>query len=183
MFDGKVAFITGGARGQGRAHAIALAREGADIPSVDICRQLASVEYTMSSAADHEETVRLVEGLDRRIVALQADVRDYDQVAAAVATGLDALGHIDFVAANAGIMPTTGPPSHALQAWQDAIDTMLSGVFHTLRAAVPSMVERSAGGSIVLTGSTSSKRAVAHSTAMLSPGQMGMRPPNTASWG
>src|SRR5438034_6696058 len=101
--DGKVAFITGAARGQGRAHAVRLASEGADIIAVDICAPIDSVPYALSNEADLTETVRLVEGLGRKIVASQTDVRDYSALAAAVAHGVEAFGRLDIVVANAGI--------------------------------------------------------------------------------
>lgn len=102
--EGKVAFITGAARGQGRSHAVRLAEEGADIIAVDICGQVGSVPYAMSTPDDLAETVRQVEALDRRIVATQADVRDFDAVKAALDDGVAQLGRLDIVCANAGIM-------------------------------------------------------------------------------
>ena len=149
----KVAFITGAARGQGRAHAVRMAQEGADIVAVDLCAQIETVEYPMSTAEDLETTVKLIEDLDRRVVAKQADVRDRDALASAVADGLAEFGHLDIVVANAGIVPT-GEVGRSTRAWQDAIDVLLTGVYHTVDAAIPSMVERDAGGSIVITSST-----------------------------
>lgn len=172
-FDGKVAFITGGARGQGRAHALAFAAEGADIAVLDICRQLPSVEHSMATPDDLAETEKLVRDLGRDFLGIQADVRVKDEVDRAVAQIMDRFGRIDLVCANAGIMATTGAPSQEIEAWHDSLDTMLSGVFYTLKAVVPQMVERGEGGSIVITGSTSSMRGVAYSTDMLSPGQVG----------
>src|SRR5580700_2490413 len=101
--EGKVAFITGAARGQGRSHAVTLAREGADIIAVDICKQIDSMPYPMATAEDLAETVRQVEALGRRIVAAQADVRDYDAVKAALDEGVAELGRLDIESANAGI--------------------------------------------------------------------------------
>lgn len=149
----KVAFITGAARGQGRAHAVRMAQEGADIIAVDLCAQIGTVEYPMATADDLDTTVRLVEDLDRRVVAMQADVRDRNALAGAVAAGLAEFGHLDIVVANAGIAPI-GEAGRSPQAWQDAIDVLLTGVYHTIDAAIPSMVERDMGGSIVITSST-----------------------------
>jgi SDR family mycofactocin-dependent oxidoreductase len=150
---GKVAFITGVARGQGRAHALRLARDGADIIGIDICQDIASMDYSNASADDLAETVRLVEAEDRRIVARQADVRDFAAVQAAVDEGLAQLGRLDIVIANAGIV-RLGSEENFLQEWQDIIDTNLTGVFHTVRASVPAMIAGGEGGSIVITSST-----------------------------
>jgi SDR family mycofactocin-dependent oxidoreductase len=151
--EGKVAFITGAARGQGRSHAIRLAEEGADIIAVDICAQIASVAYPMATPEDLAETVKAVEALDRRIVARQADVRDEAGLRAALEAGTAELGPVDIVLANAGIAPMT-LAEELHQAWQDVIDVNLTGVFNTVEIAIPSMVERGAGGAIVLTSST-----------------------------
>jgi SDR family mycofactocin-dependent oxidoreductase len=151
--DQKVAFITGAARGQGRAHAVRMAQEGADIVAIDLCAQIDTVEYPMATADDLNTTVQLVEDLDRRVVAVQADVRDRPGLAGAVDAGLAEFGHLDIVVANAGIVPI-GELGRSPQAWQDAIDVLLTGVYHTIDAAIPSMVERDLGGSIVITSST-----------------------------
>jgi SDR family mycofactocin-dependent oxidoreductase len=172
-FDGKVAFITGGARGQGRSHAVAFAEGGADVVVVDLCRQLPTVQHSMSTEEDLAETVRLVEKTGRDVLAIRADVRDDAAVTDAVAQALDRFGHLDHVVANAGIMATTGEPAEDLQAWRDSIDTMLTGVFYTLRATVPPMVERGAGGSIVITSSTAGLRGVAYDLKLLTPGELG----------
>jgi SDR family mycofactocin-dependent oxidoreductase len=151
--EGKVAFITGAARGQGRSHAIRLASEGANVIAVDICGPVGSVAYPMSTAEDLAETVRQVEALDRRIVARQADVRDEAGLKAAFEAGVAELGPVDIVLANAGIAPMAlGEEPH--EAWQDVIDVNLTGVFNTVETAIPSMIERGAGGAIVLTSST-----------------------------
>jgi SDR family mycofactocin-dependent oxidoreductase len=149
---GKVAFVTGAARGQGRSHAIRLASAGADIIAGDICRQIDSVAYPMSTPADLDVTVKEVEALGCRIYAAQVDVRDEAQVAELVASGTNEIGPIDIIVANAGIAVMTADP--APTTWRDVIDVNLSGVFHTIEAAYPGMVERGAGGSIVITGST-----------------------------
>ena len=150
--DGKVAFITGAARGQGRSHAVRLAQEGADIIAVDINAQIASVGYPMSTPEDLAETAKEVEALDRRIYAAQADVRDSGQLRRAFEAGTSELGPVDIVLANAGIAPMSLHPQS--QEWQDVIDVNLTGVYNTVQTAVPSMIERGKGGAIVLTSST-----------------------------
>jgi SDR family mycofactocin-dependent oxidoreductase len=150
--EGKVAFITGAARGQGRSHAIRLAQEGADIIAVDICRQIASVPYPMATPDDLAETVRSVEALDRRIFAREADVRDRGGLKAAFEAGVAELGPVEIVLANAGIAPMV--ETDQADAWQDVIDVNLTGVFNTVETAIPAMIERGAGGAIVLTSST-----------------------------
>lgn len=149
----KVAFITGAARGQGRAHAVRMAQEGADIIAVDLCAQIDTVEYPMATTEDLDTTVKLVEDLDRRIVARPADVRDRDALAAAFEAGLAELGHVDIVVANAGIA-SIGEAGRSPRAWQDSIDVLLTGVYHTIDVAIPSMIEQNTGGSIVITSST-----------------------------
>ena len=128
---GKVAFITGAARGQGRSHAIRLAQEGADIIAVDLCGQVATVPYEMSTPEDMAETVKEVEALDRRIVATQADVRDYGAVQAAVDEGVAQLGRLDIVSANAGIFSFGTLADMDETTWQDMIDVNLTGVWRT----------------------------------------------------
>ena len=150
--EGKVAFITGAARGQGRSHAIRLAQEGADIIAVDICKQIATVPYPMATPEDLEGTVKAVEELDRRIFAREADVRDEAGLKAAFDEGVAELGPVDIVLANAGIAPMSMHEAH--DAWQDVIDVNLTGVFNTVEIAIPSMIKRGAGGAIVLTSST-----------------------------
>jgi len=150
--DGRVAFITGGARGQGRAEAIRLAQEGADIITIDICRQLQSVGYEMSTPSDLKETVRLVEALERRIVAHEADVRDVEALQQALDDGINTLGPVTIVVANAGIGP--GGFASAEQQWDEVIGVDLTGVWNTGRVAIPAMIEHGEGGSIVLTSST-----------------------------
>jgi SDR family mycofactocin-dependent oxidoreductase len=151
--EGKVAFITGAARGQGRSHAIRLAQEGADIIAVDLADQIESVPYPMSTPEDLQETVSQVEALDRRVVSVQADVRDFDALAAAAQKGVAELGPIDIILANAGIAPQ-GTKADNVQAFRDVVEVNLFGVYNTVTAAVPSMIEKGAGGAIVLTSST-----------------------------
>ena len=172
-FNGKVALVTGGARGQGRSHAMRLAEEGADIVVADITRQLDSVQYDMSTPEDLAETEKGVRGHGRDFLGITCDVREEEQVAAAVAQAEEQFGHIDLVCANAGILPSTGPHAQRMSAWFDTVATNLTGVFLTLRAVTPGMVARGTGGAIVITGSTSTFRGVAYKTEMLNPGHMG----------
>ena len=151
--DGKVAFITGAARGQGRSHALRLAQEGANIIAVDLCGQIDTVPYPMSTPDDLKETVAGVEALDRRIVALQADVRDPAALAAAAQTGIAELGAIDIILANAGIAPQGGA-SDEFQTFRDVVEVNMFGVYNAVKAGVPSMIEKGQGGAIVLTSST-----------------------------
>jgi len=158
--------------GQGRSPAVNLAREGADVAILDICDQMASVEYPMSSKEDLDETVALIEAMGRRALPMSVDVRVHDDVQGAVAQTVTELGRLDLVSANAGILPT-GNVAQKLEAWHAAIDTMLSGVFYTVRAATRSMTDRAVPGSVVITGSTSSFRGVSYNLDMLSPGEVG----------
>jgi SDR family mycofactocin-dependent oxidoreductase len=150
--EGKVAFITGAARGQGRSHAIRLAQEGADIIAVDICQQLQAVGYAMSVPEDLEQTVKEVEALGRRIVARQADVRDSKALRQAFTDGVAELGPVEIVLANAGIGP--GGMASSQQQWDEVVGVNMTGVWNTGRVAIPSMIEHGRGGSIVLTSST-----------------------------
>ncbi|MCX2929167.1 mycofactocin-coupled SDR family oxidoreductase [Mycobacterium sp. CVI_P3] len=161
--DGMVAFISGAARGQGRSHAVRLAREGADIIAIDICRAIPDVVYPPSSPADLAQTADLVRSLGRRIVTAEADVRDYDALTAAVDTGVDQLGRLDIVVANAGI-GNAGNRLHKLgeHVWKDMIDINLTGVWHTVKAAVPHILSGGRGGSIILTSSVGGMKAMAH---------------------
>jgi (+)-trans-carveol dehydrogenase len=157
--DGKVACITGAARGQGRSHAIRLAQEGADIIAIDICAQVDSVPYAMARPDDLAETVKEVEALNRRIVATQADVRDYDALKAALDDGVRKLGRLDIVSANAGIVSSRRAGELSEQSWQDVIDINLTGVWHTAKAAVPHLIDGGRGGSIILTSSAAGLKA------------------------
>ena len=158
--EGKVAFITGAARGQGRSHAIRLAQEGADIIAVDLTDQVASVPYAMSTPADLADTVKQVEALDRRIVASQADVRDYAALKQAVDDGVAQLGRLDIVSANAGIGSSPHKSWELDEAdWQTMIDINLSGVWHTAKAAIPHLIAGGRGGAIILTSSAAGLQA------------------------
>ncbi|BBZ26292.1 oxidoreductase [Mycolicibacterium madagascariense] len=161
--EGKVAFITGAARGQGRSHAVRLAQEGADIIAIDVCRAIPDVVYPPSTPADLAETASLVLGLGRRIVTAEADVRDSDAVTAAVEDGVRQLGRLDIVVANAGI-GNAGNRLHKLgeHVWQDMIDINLTGVWKSVKAAVPHVIAGGRGGSIVLTSSVGGMKAFPH---------------------
>lgn len=152
LLEGKVALITGGARGQGRAHAITCAREGADVILVDIADQIASVPYVMATEEDLAETVAQVESLDRRALSVVGDVRSQQQLDAAVAGGIAEFGQLDILIANAGIW--TQAPFWELteESWQDMIDVNLTGVWRSAKAVAPHMIERQTG-SIVITSS------------------------------
>ena len=152
--EGKVAFVTGAARGQGRSHALRLAQEGADIIAIDIEDQIGSVPYGMATPEDMAETVRQIEALDRRIVAAKADVRDFDQVKRAVDDGVAQLGRLDIVAANAGIASFGVSDELSEETWRDMIDVNLTGVWHATKAATTHIRAGGRGGSIVLTSST-----------------------------
>ena len=151
--DGRVAFITGAARGQGRAHAVRLAREGADIVAVDICRDIDSMDYPNATPDDLDETIKLVENEGRRIVAHQADVRDPDALQQAVDEGVREFGRLDIVIANAGIIRLSGDGDRR-QIFRDIVDVNLIGVWNTIEAALPALVDGGRGGSIVLTSSS-----------------------------
>ncbi|GGM80911.1 putative short-chain type dehydrogenase/reductase [Thermopolyspora flexuosa] len=159
--SGKVAFITGAARGQGRSHAVRLAQEGADIIAVDICRQIDTVPYPMATPDDLAETVKQVEALDRRIVAVEADVRDHDALQAAVDRGVAELGRLDIVVANAGIASHGSAEEMSLQTWQDMIDVNLTGVWLTAKVAIPHL-KAAGGGSIIITSSAAGLQAYAN---------------------
>jgi (+)-trans-carveol dehydrogenase len=165
---GKVAFITGAARGQGRSHAVTLAAAGADIIAVDLCAQLDSVAYPLSTPEDLAETVRQVEALDRRIVARQADVRDTASLRAAVDEGVAELGRLDIVSANAGILSSGSLDQLDEKAWREMIDVNLSGVWRTTKVAIPHVLAGGRGGSIILTSSVAGLKSypnVAHYVA------------------
>lgn len=149
--EGKVAFITGAARGQGRSHAVRLATEGADIIAVDVCAQIDTVPYPIASPDDLAETARLVGALGRRVFSRVADVRDRDALQSAFDDGTAELGPVDIVLANAGIAPLTIAPNE--KAWYDVLDVNLSGVYNTVEVCRQQMVDGGRGGAIVLTSS------------------------------
>ncbi|MDO8361675.1 MAG: mycofactocin-coupled SDR family oxidoreductase [Actinomycetota bacterium] len=149
LLDGKVAFITGAARAQGRSHAVRLAEEGADIIAIDICAPAAAVGYPAATPDDLQQTVRDVEALGRRIVARVGDVRDQQALDGAVAEGVAVLGRLDIVVANAGISSWGRFWEMTEERWQDMIDINLTGVWRTLRAAAPIMIAQGTGGSMI----------------------------------
>jgi SDR family mycofactocin-dependent oxidoreductase len=164
---GKVALITGAARGQGRSHATRFAEEGADVIAFDLCEQISTNPYPLASTDDLEQTVKEVEATGRRIIARKADVRERAQIQAVVETGLDAFGHLDGVVANAGILPMgTDDP----RAFTDALDVDLVGVLNTVAAVLPSIDD---GGSIVVTGSTAGLMNNTVGNPALGPGGAG----------
>jgi len=158
--QGKVAFISGAARGQGRAHAVRMAEEGADIIAFDAAGPVPSQGAPAASVADLDETVRQVEKLDRRIVAHRADASDLDAVTAVLDQGLTEFGRIDIVVANAGVQGNPAPIAQtSAEEWQGVLATNLTGVFNTVRAAVPHLIDGGRGGSISLVSSSIALRA------------------------
>lgn len=162
--EGKVAFVTGAARGQGRSHAVRLAQEGADIIAVDACGPVTSdSQIAPSTPDDLAHTADLVKNLDRRIVTAQVDVRDYAALEAAVDSGVEQLGRLDIVVANAGIGNGGQTLDRTSEAdWDDMIAVNLSGVWKTVKAAVPHLLSGGAGGSIILTSSVGGLKAYPH---------------------
>ena len=146
--EGKVAFISGAARGQGRAHAVRLAQEGADIIAVDICKQIDSVQIPLSTPEDLAETADLVKGHNRRIYTAEVDVRDYDALKAAVDAGVEQMGRLDIIVANAGIGNGGATLDKTSEGdWTDMIDVNLGGVWKTVKAGVPHILAGGRGGS------------------------------------
>ena len=161
--EGKVAFITGAARGQGRAHAVRLAQEGADIIAVDICKQIDSVQIPLSTPEDLAETADLVKGHNRRIYTAEVDVRDYDALKAAVDAGVEQMGRLDIIVANAGIGNGGATLDKTSEDdWTDMIDVNLGGVWKTVKAGVPHILAGGRGGSIILTSSVGGLKAYPH---------------------
>jgi SDR family mycofactocin-dependent oxidoreductase len=171
--EGKVAFISGAARGQGRSHAVRMAEEGADIIGFDICAQLDTVTYAMASLADLEETARLVEKTGRRMVFAQADARDQAAVQAVLDDGVAELGRVDIVVANAGTFNGLGEAGRGHDAWRDAIDVLLTGVYHTCEAAIPTLISQDEGGSIIITSSTAGLKGIYTDRRATSAGLIG----------
>jgi SDR family mycofactocin-dependent oxidoreductase len=162
--EGKVAFITGAARGQGRNHAVRMAQEGADIIAVDICEDIDTVKpyYNLASEAELKETVAQVEALGRRIVASKADVRDFSGLQSALDAGVEKLGRVDAVVANAGIASYGKAWELSAEQWKDMIDVNLTGVYHTAKVAIPKMIEQDSGGSITFTSSIGGLKGIQH---------------------
>ena len=162
--EGKVAFITGAARGQGRSHAVRLAEEGADIIAIDVCGPISSnPQIPPATPDDLAETIDLVKGTGRRIVAAEVDVRDYAAVEETVKSGVEQLGRLDIVVANAGIGNGGQTLDHTSEAdWDDMIAVNLSGVWKSVKAAVPHLISGGRGGSVILTSSVGGLKAYPH---------------------
>jgi SDR family mycofactocin-dependent oxidoreductase len=160
--DGKVAFISGIARGQGRSHALRLASEGADIIGIDICHDIDTMDYPNAIPADLAETAKLIEQLDRRVITSEADVRDFAAVQRAIDAGVAELGRLDIVLSNAGIVRLHSDADDPARVWQDIVGTNMTGGFHVVNAAVPHLIAGGRGGVIILTGSTAGVRPVAN---------------------
>ena len=167
--EGKVAFVTGAGRGQGRAHAVRQAQEGADIIAVDICRQIDSNPYPLSTPEDLAETERQIKELGRQVLAVQADVRERAELRDALESGMRALGRLDIVVANAGILPMAmGEPDP--MDFVDAVDVDLIGVMNAVAVALPHISD---GGSIIITGSTAGMMPGAADNPVMGPGGAG----------
>jgi (+)-trans-carveol dehydrogenase len=161
--EGKVAFVTGAARGQGRSHAVRLAQEGADIIAIDVCKAFDGSPAPGTTPEDLAETADLVKSLDRRIVTEIVDVRDFDALKAAVDNGVEQLGRLDVIVANAGI-GTTGVKLHKMREdiWNETIDVNLGGVWKTVKAGVPHLLAGGRGGSVIITSSVGGTKAYPH---------------------
>jgi (+)-trans-carveol dehydrogenase len=151
--DGRVAFVTGAARGQGRSHAVRLAAEGADIIAVDIHTGVETTPYPVSTADDLAETARQVAAHGRRVIAEDADIRDFDRLSSVLNDGVMKLGRLDIVIANAGIFSFSSVADMPLRQWNEMIDVNLSGAFHTCKASLPHLLKTGDGGAVVLTSS------------------------------
>jgi SDR family mycofactocin-dependent oxidoreductase len=165
---GRVAFITGAARGQGRSHALRLAAEGADLVLCDVCAGFETTDYPAATPEDLEETVSLVEKTGRKVLARQADVRDLAALQSLVDDAVEEFGRLDIVVANAGVMSAGRAWELTPEQWKDVIDVNLTGVFYTLKASVPAMIAAGNGGSIVVISSAAGRKGapfVAHYSA------------------
>ena len=151
--DGRVVFITGAARGQGRSHAVMCAEQGADIIGVDICENLDIVPYALGTEDDLEETARLVEKTGRKMITRKADVRDFAALQNAFDAGVNEFGHVDTVLANAGVVLTNADERDASEALRLGLDIMLIGVWNAFQVAIPHMKERGEGGNLIATSS------------------------------
>lgn len=159
-FEGKVLFVTGAARGQGRNHAIRFAQEGADVIAIDVCRDVETVPYPGATKSDLDETVHAVQALDRGIVASVIDIRDRAAVATALDDGVAQLGRVDVVSANAGIASYASAAEMPEDLWRTMIDVNLTGQFFTAQAAIPHLIRQGDGGSIVFTSSSAGLKGI-----------------------
>ena len=158
--DGRVAFITGAARGQGRAHAIRLANDGADIIAIDICRPVSdTITYPLATSEELAETVRDVEATGRKVLAREVDIRDLAALQKVVADGIEQFGRLDIIVANAGVLSWGRMHEMSEEQWDTVIDINLNGTWRTIRAAVPAMIEAGNGGSIVIVSSSAGLKA------------------------
>ena len=158
--EGRVAFITGAARGQGRAHAIRLAGEGADIIAIDICGPISeTITYRLGTVEELAETVRAVEATGRKVLAREVDVRDLAALQQVVADGVEQFGRLDILVANAGVLSWGRLWEMSEEQWDTVIDVNLNGTWRTIRAAVPAMIEAGNGGSIIIVSSAAGLKA------------------------
>jgi len=161
--QGKVALITGAARGIGRSNAVRLAEEGADIIAIDVCRDISTLRYGLSTEADLAETAKLVEALDRRVVTRVADIRDLSSLRSAVDEAVAELGKLDIVSANAGIWSCQNWDDVSAEVWGETLAVNLTGTWHTCLVTIPHLIENGSG-SIVITGSTAGAKGLAFNT-------------------
>ncbi len=158
--EGRVAFITGAARGQGRAHAIRLANDGADIIAVDICRPVSNtITYPLATSDELTDTVRAVEATGRKVLAREVDIRDLDALQKVVADGVEQFGRLDILVANAGVLSWGRLFEMSEEQWDTVVDINLNGTWKTIRAAVPAMIEAGNGGSIIIVSSSAGLKA------------------------
>jgi SDR family mycofactocin-dependent oxidoreductase len=185
-FAEKVVFITGAGRGQGRQFAVDFANEGADIIGIDICHDIETASVPMSTVEDLEQTNALVEQAGRRMVARPADVRSLSEVEAAVAAGVTEFGRIDVIVAAAGIVVDVGPFwTLSEQGWRDVLDTNLTGVWHSVKAAVPTMIEAGRGGAVIMVASAGATKGFPNITNYVAAkqGVVGMMKPMAVELG
>lgn len=158
--EGRVAFVTGAARGQGRAHAVRLADEGADIIAVDVCAPVDdTITYPSATSEDLAETVSAVEATGRKVLAREVDIRDLAAQQQVVADGVEQFGRLDIVVANAGVLSWGRIFEMSPEQWDTVVDVNLNGTWRTIRAAVPAMIEAGNGGSIIIVSSSAGLKA------------------------
>jgi SDR family mycofactocin-dependent oxidoreductase len=160
--EGKVALITGAARGQGRSHALRLAEEGADVVAIDICQQMPAIPYDMSRPEDLNETEQLLSKFGNGVLVREVDVRDQSALNQVVADALDQFGHIDVVVSNAAVISYQPVWEFSEEVWQDVLNVNLSGAWRVIKAVAPPMIEAGTGGSIILTSSVAGMKGMKH---------------------